>query len=152
MIGARWVVIGSVLAGCVFTPRPMIPLEGDETDSSSRADDASVSRDLGRASDSSTPRTDVGEVPADTAPPSFDASAGADIPGATTPDAGGAFDAGSLSDAAPFSDAAPAPDADASAGCDAAGDGGDGGRCVEDASPTDADASPADAEAGLSER
>jgi len=146
MIGARWVVIGSVLAGCVFTPRPMIPLEGDETDSSNRATDASVSGDRGRASDSSTPpRTDLGAV-TDTAPPSFDASAGADIPGATTPDAGGGFDAGS------FSDAAPTQDADASAGCDATGDGGDGGRCVEDVSPTDADASPADAEAGLSGR
>lgn len=152
MIGARWVVIGSVLAGCVFTPRPMIPLEGDETDSSNRGNDAAVSRDLGRASDSSTPPpTDAGEVPADTAPPSFDASAGADIPGATTSDAGGGFDAGS------FSDAAPAPDADAGAECDATGDGGDGGRCVEDASYTDADASPtdaspADAEAGLAGR
>lgn len=146
MIGARWVVIGSVLAGCVFTPRPMIPLEGDETDSSNRANDASVSRDLGRPNDSSTPRTDVGEVPTDTAPPSVDASAGADIPGAATSDAGGGFDAGS------FSDAAPAQDADASAECDATGDGGDGGRCVEDASYPDADASPTDAEAGLSGR
>ncbi|TAK18685.1 MAG: hypothetical protein EPO40_36400 [Myxococcaceae bacterium] len=144
MIGARWVVIGSVLAGCVFTPRPMIPLEGDETDSSNRATDASVSRDLGRPSDSSTPPpTDLGAV-TDTAPPSFDASAGADIPGATTPDAGGAFDAGSFSDAAPAQDA--------SAECDATGDGGDGGRCVEDVSSTDADASPSDAEAGLSGR
>lgn len=144
MIGARWVVIGSVLAGCVFTPRPMIPLEGDETDSSSRANDASVSGDLGRPGDSGSPRTDVGEVPMDTAPPSFDASAGADIPGATTPDAGGGFDAGSFSDAAPAQDA--------SAECDATGDGGDGGRCVEDVGPTDADASPTDAEAGLSGR
>jgi len=145
MIGARWVVIGSVLAGCVFTPRPMIPLEGDETDSSNRANDASVSGDLGRPADSSTPRTDVGEVPADTAPPSFDASAGADVPGATTSDAGGGFDAGSFSDAGPAQDA--------SAECDATGDAtGDGGRCVEDVSSTDADASPSDAEAGLSGR
>lgn len=143
MIGARWVMIGSVLAGCVFTPRPMIPLEGDETDSSNRANDAAVSGDLGRASDSGAPPTDLGAV-TDTAPPSFDASAGADIPGATTPDAGGGFDAGSFSDAA--------PELDASAGCDATGDGGDGGRCVEDAISADADASPSDAEAGLSGR
>jgi len=144
MIGARWVVIGSVLAGCVFTPRPMIPLEGDETDSSNRANDAAVSGDLGRASDSGAPPpTDLGAV-TDTAPPSFDASAGADIPGATTPDAGGGIDAGSLSDAA--------PELDASAECDATGDGGDGGRCVEDVISADADASPSDAEAGHAER
>ena len=149
MIGARWVLVGSLLAGCVFTPRPMIPATEDNTDSPNRGSDASAPRDAGAAADRGLPPpTDAPEAPTDTTPPSIDASAGADVPGTTTPDAGAPFDAGGFADAA-ASDAGPTPDADASAGCDAPEDGGDGGGCTDDVGPTDAP-SETDAEAGLS--
>ena len=148
MIGARWLLVGSLLAGCVFTPRPMIPATEDNTDLPNRGADASAPRDASAASDRGLPPpTDAPEAPTDTTPPSFDASAGADVPGTTTPDAGAPFDGGNFSDAG-AADAGAAPDADASAGCDATEDGGDGGGCVDDVSPTDAVAE-ADAESGL---
>jgi hypothetical protein len=148
MIGARWVLVGSLLAGCVFTPRPMIPLTEDNTDSPNRGADAGAARDASAASDlGMPPTTDAPAVPTDTAPPIFDASAGADVPGVATPDSGAPFDAGDFGDAA-ATDAGPAQDADASVTCDAPEDGGDGGRCVDDVSPADAVAET-DAESGL---
>lgn len=132
MIGARWVVIGATLAGCVFTPRPMIPLEGSDADVMNGGADSPASWDTGLPIDRGVPTADVGAPPTDTAPPSSDASASADVPGAATPDAGG----GGL-DAGESADDRPDPDSDASADC-GAWDGGDGGRCPDDIGPSDA--------------
>lgn len=143
MIGARWVVIGAVLGGCVFTPRPMIPI--DDNDPANRTGDASTARDSSTFADSATmPGRDRGPVPGDTTPPTIDASAPADAPPVAATDAGGgAFDSSAVADAPVFdagweSDAGTSLDTDAGLDCDAGSDGGDGGRCLVDVPATDA--------------
>ena len=118
MIGGRWVVLGAVLAGCVFTPRPMIPVANEDADATNLGADAAVVRDTGTATDRGATFTDLGGVPTDTTPPTFDASAAADVPGVAVGDAG-AMDGGTPDGSA---------EADATADCDASVDGG---RCAD---------------------
>jgi hypothetical protein len=159
MIAARWVLIGATLAGCIFTPRPMIPVGEGDTDVANRGPDAAASVDVGASVDRGV--SDTGPRPDDVTPPSFDSSAPADVPGVTTPDAGAGVDTGSSFQDVAVAFDAPATDAGSESPTDCgAADGGDGG-CTMDATVTDAtvtdatvtdatvtDATVTDAEAG----
>lgn len=143
MIAARWVVVGALLGGCVFTTKPMIP--GDPSDMENRGDSGAVTR-----ADAPSPNFDVGLVPTDTgapldgAPPAADAGEPrADSASTGTPEAGMFADAPASVDAPAF-DAGGVADVGAPRDCGAA-DGGDGGRCAD----VDADVDAAvDAAAG----
>jgi hypothetical protein len=134
MIGARWVVVGALLAGCVFTPRPMIPLEGDDADSANRATDAAAADVAVRAD---APSADLGPTPEDVVPPTFDAGVSADVPAVMTPDASAGFDAGGFADAGAF---------DVGVGCDVLD-----GACDDAATDADAAAEPDAAEPDATE-
>lgn len=151
MIGARWVLLGAVLAGCIFTPRPMIPVADDDVDSAARDQDAAFGRDASGAADRGI--ADAPATPDDAVPPVVDAGAAVDAPvaafdaGVPLNDAGG-IDVGLDFDASAPSDAG-GEAVDATVDCGARPDADDATACPDDAPDASTDGSAADAEVGL---